>query len=58
MTHDVDEALFLGDRVAVLARDGRLADLVDSPDPRAEGSDRTAARERILSAIGGLAEAA
>ena len=58
VTHDVAEALFLGDRVAVLDKDGRLADVVESPGPRTDDADTTAARGRILAAISGLAEAA
>ena len=58
VTHDVAEALFLGDRVAVLGKDGRLADVVESPGPRTDDADTTAARGRILAAISGLAEAA
>ncbi|SDZ47389.1 NitT/TauT family transport system ATP-binding protein [Amycolatopsis xylanica] len=38
VTHDVDEALFLGDRVAVLGRDGRLAKVVSSSRPRTDSS--------------------
>jgi sulfonate transport system ATP-binding protein len=52
VTHDVDEALFLGDRVAVLGRDGRLLTIVDSPAARTEGTDTTAARAEILSGVG------
>ncbi|MFI6875224.1 ABC transporter ATP-binding protein [Streptomyces sp. NPDC050400] len=55
VTHDVDEALFLGDRVAVLA-DGRLTAVHDVPHPR----DRAARdalptaelRRTVLAALG------
>jgi NitT/TauT family transport system ATP-binding protein len=58
VTHDVDEALFLGDRVAVLAAEG-IRVLVDVPHPRdlaARGSEpvRTCRRE-ILTALGSSA---
>ncbi len=54
VTHDVDEAVALADRVVVL-QDGRLAaDLpVDLPAPRAPGTQRYAAlRARLLSLLG------
>ncbi|WP_280414382.1 ABC transporter ATP-binding protein [Nocardia carnea] len=51
VTHDVDEALLLGDRVAVLGRAGRpLRALIDIPNPR-ETADRQADRARILEAL-------
>jgi NitT/TauT family transport system ATP-binding protein len=54
VTHDVDEALLLGDRVAVLAPDG-VVDLLDVPYPRkpdARGEAAVvAARARILAAL-------
>jgi NitT/TauT family transport system ATP-binding protein len=54
VTHDVDEALLLGDRVAVLAPYG-LRELIDVPyprDPRARAEpDVTACRTRILAAL-------
>ena len=50
VTHDVDEALALGDRVAVLGRTG-VRDLIDVPDPRAEDAARGRLRERILTAL-------
>lgn len=53
VTHDVDEALFLGDRVAVVGRRGTLVDVIDSPQPRTAGADTAAARAKILAAIGG-----
>jgi ABC-type nitrate/sulfonate/bicarbonate transport system ATPase subunit len=59
VTHDVEEALYLSDRVAVLsARPGRLTDLLDTENPRA--ADRAAAitspsfaaqRERAMRAL-------
>jgi NitT/TauT family transport system ATP-binding protein len=56
VTHDVDEALLLGDRVAVLAPDG-VTDLFDVPHPRnpdARGEAAVAAaRTRILAALAG-----
>ncbi|GLH95977.1 ABC transporter ATP-binding protein [Phytohabitans aurantiacus] len=60
VTHDVDEALLLGDRVAVLAPDG-VRDLVDVPHPRdvdARGAPEVAAaRTRILTALEPVLEA-
>jgi NitT/TauT family transport system ATP-binding protein len=52
VTHDVDEALLLGDRVAVLGRAGQpLRALVDVPAPRSPDGDRTALRTEILAAL-------
>jgi NitT/TauT family transport system ATP-binding protein len=52
VTHDVDEALLLGDRVAVLGRAGQpLRALVDVPTPRSPDGDRTALRAEILAAL-------
>ncbi|WP_280401794.1 ABC transporter ATP-binding protein [Nocardia carnea] len=51
VTHDVDEALRLGDRVAVLGRAGQpLRALVEMPNPRGT-ADRRAERARILEAL-------
>jgi NitT/TauT family transport system ATP-binding protein len=54
VTHDVDEALLLGDRVAVLTPHG-LRELVDVPYPRDASArtkpDVTACRTRILAAL-------
>ncbi|MEW6644891.1 MAG: ABC transporter ATP-binding protein [Pseudomonadota bacterium] len=55
VTHDVDEAVFLGDRVVVLApRPGRIADIVDvsAPRPRSRADDALAhIRNRIVLAL-------
>ncbi|BBZ14142.1 ABC transporter ATP-binding protein [Mycobacterium branderi] len=51
VTHDVDEALTLGDRVAVLGRAGQpLRALVDVPAPRI-AQDRPQLRTEILAAL-------
>ncbi|MFD6892880.1 ABC transporter ATP-binding protein [Streptomyces sp. NPDC059957] len=44
VTHDVDEALYLGDRVALLA----TGELIDVPHPRSRTADRSALRRHIL----------
>ncbi|WP_426502380.1 ABC transporter ATP-binding protein [Dactylosporangium sp. McL0621] len=49
VTHDVDEALLLGDRVAVLAPDG-VRDVLDVPGGRGRAG-AAAARTRILEAL-------
>ena len=57
VTHDVEEAVLLADRVAVL-EDGRVADLfrVELPRPRSRTDERfEAARLRILDGLGVLA---
>ncbi|MGW7241735.1 ABC transporter ATP-binding protein [Streptomyces sp. NPDC054804] len=55
VTHDVDEALFLGDRVALLAA-GRVASVRDVPRPRDRGAlddpARVALRRAVLSSLG------
>ncbi|MEV8504873.1 ABC transporter ATP-binding protein [Actinoplanes sp. NPDC051475] len=55
VTHDVDEALFIGDRVAVLGPDG-VQTLVDVPQPRDLATRGTpvvrAARTAVLAALG------
>ncbi|SHX02875.1 ATP-binding component of ABC superfamily, alkanesulfonate transporter subunit [Mycobacteroides abscessus subsp. abscessus] len=52
VTHDVDEALALGDRVAVLGRAGRpLRALLDVPSPRDAEVSRTELRAEILGAL-------
>ncbi|WP_181697429.1 ABC transporter ATP-binding protein [Nocardia sp. GTS18] len=49
VTHDLDEALCLGDRIAVLGA-GTLRAVVEVPDPR-EPVDRSALRSRILESL-------
>ena len=52
VTHDVDEALALGDRVAVLGRAGQpLRALLDVPSPRDADVPRTELRAEILGAL-------
>ncbi|MGN5379779.1 ABC transporter ATP-binding protein [Streptomyces sp. MUSC 14] len=55
VTHDVDEALFLGDRVALLGS-GRVAAVRDVPGPRDRGAvdapARVALRRDILTSLG------
>jgi NitT/TauT family transport system ATP-binding protein len=52
VTHDVDEALILGDRVAVLGRVGQgLRALIDVPEPRTEQLGRQALRAEIIAAL-------
>ncbi|MGV9253763.1 ABC transporter ATP-binding protein [Streptomyces sp. NPDC003697] len=55
VTHDVDEALFLGDRVALLGA-GRLIAVRDIPRPRERAAHddpaRTALRRDILTSLG------
>jgi NitT/TauT family transport system ATP-binding protein len=51
VTHDVDEALLLGDRIAVLGKAGQpLRALLDVPEPRVELS-RPALRAEIIAAL-------
>ena len=50
VTHDVDEALRLGDRVAVLGGGG-LKLLAAVPQPRTERIDRTVLRTELLDAL-------
>jgi NitT/TauT family transport system ATP-binding protein len=51
VTHDVDEALLIGDRVAVLGRTGQpLRALIDVPKPRTT-ADRRAQRAEIVAAL-------
>ena len=49
VTHDLDEALLLGDRIAVLGASSLRA-VVEVPDPR-EPVDRSALRARILESL-------
>jgi NitT/TauT family transport system ATP-binding protein len=52
VTHDVDEALILGDRVAVLGRVGQpLRAVIDVPQPRTDQSTRRALRTEIVAAL-------
>ncbi|WP_063063559.1 ABC transporter ATP-binding protein [Nocardia violaceofusca] len=52
VTHDVDEALTLGDRVAVLGgTDRALRSLLAVPNPRVKDVDRSAERAEILAAL-------
>ncbi|WP_280231598.1 ABC transporter ATP-binding protein [Nocardia cyriacigeorgica] len=51
VTHDVDEALLLGDRVAVLGRAGQpLRAVIDVPNPRT-AADRPVERAKIVEAL-------
>ncbi|MET9962062.1 ABC transporter ATP-binding protein [Streptomyces sp. NPDC006326] len=49
VTHDVDEALFLGDRVVLLGADG--GEVLDVPHPRRRDTDRSRLRQQILSSL-------
>ena len=52
VTHDVDEALILGDRIAVLGRVGQpLRALIDVPEPRVADVARQALRAEIIAAL-------
>jgi len=52
VTHDVDEALILGDRIAVLGRAGQpVRAVLDVPAPRTEHPSRAALRADILAAL-------
>ncbi|MEV3904306.1 ABC transporter ATP-binding protein [Mycobacterium sp. NPDC050551] len=53
VTHDVDEALLIGDRIAVLGRAGQpLRALFDVPTPRDHTVDRSALRAEAISNLG------
>ena len=52
VTHDVDEALLIGDRIAVLGRAGQpLRALLDVPAPRDTSVSRTALRTEVIAAL-------
>ncbi|MEU7553958.1 ABC transporter ATP-binding protein [Streptomyces sp. NPDC044571] len=48
VTHDVDEALFLGDRIALLGSGGEVLDV---PHPRQRDTDRSPLRQQILNSL-------
>jgi sulfonate transport system ATP-binding protein len=55
VTHDVDEAIVLADRIVVLGTDGRLGDdtVIDLPRPRRmDTREFGALRDRLLAALG------
>lgn len=57
VTHDVDEALLLGDRIAVLGRAGApLRAVLDVPRPREPDTDRSITRAEVLAALGDSTE--
>lgn len=51
VTHDVDEALLLGDRIAVMDPAGRLRTILDVPQPRTVDSHHAESRAQILAAL-------
>ncbi len=52
VTHDVDEALLIGDRIAVLGRAGQpLRALLDVPSPRDTTITRAALRAEVIAAL-------
>jgi NitT/TauT family transport system ATP-binding protein len=52
VTHDVDEALLVGDRIAVLGRAGQpLRALLDVPSPRDPSVARSALRADVIAAL-------
>ncbi len=52
VTHDVDEALLIGDRIAVLGRAGQpLRALHEVPTPRDPSVDRSALRSELIAAL-------
>ncbi|MDT5010244.1 MAG: sulfonate transport system ATP-binding protein [Mycobacterium sp.] len=52
VTHDADEAVALGDRVAVLDRTGTLRTVIDVPDPRdGTRAQREELKPRIVAAL-------
>jgi len=54
VTHDIEESVFLGDRVVLLTpRPGRISDISEIPFPRPRGAEVQRAPE-FTSAVGGL----
>ena len=52
VTHDVDEALLIGDRIAVLGRAGQpLRALLDVPTPRDTSVNRVTLRAEVIAAL-------
>ena len=52
VTHDVDEALLIGDRIAVLGRAGQpLRALLDVPSPRDTSVNRATLRAEVIAAL-------
>ncbi len=52
VTHDVDEALLIGDRIAVLGRAGQpLRALLDVPSPRDTSVARAGLRAEVIAAL-------
>ena len=52
VTHDVDEALLIGDRVAVLGRAGEpLRALLEVPSPRVPSASRAALQAEVIAAL-------
>lgn len=52
VTHDVDEALIIGDRIAVLGRAGQpLRALIEVGQPRTDHPERSALRAEIIAAL-------
>lgn len=52
VTHDVDEALLIGDRIAVLGQAGQpLRALLNVPTPRDGSTDRSPLRSEIIAAL-------
>ncbi len=52
VTHDVDEALLIGDRIAVLGQAGQpLRALLDVPSPRDPSASRSTLRAEVIAAL-------